>query len=164
MSFRVHSAVLSLAVATAGLIGCGDDHGHPHEDEKPKSAAAPATAGGAQPMVDDHDRTDSSIKHELGNITVAGYTFTVTQTSAITPGKEADITLVQTAGTGDPKAVRVWIGKESGEGSVKVRTHKHGSKMEAHVEVPDPLAADAKLWVEVETADTKKASSVAVKR
>jgi len=165
MSLNVHSVVLSFVVATAALVGCDrDDHGHPHDAPKPQSTTTPAVGGDAQPMADDHDNTGSSTQHKLGDVTVAGYTFTVTQTSAITPGKEADITLVQTAGTGEPKAVRIWIGNESGEGSVKVRTHKHGSKMEAHVEVPDPLAADAKLWVEVETADAKQASSVAIKR
>lgn len=119
----------------------------------PATAAALALAG-----------PSGGAKHELGSITVSGYTFTVTQESAVTPGKEADFSLVKTAGEGDPKAVRLWVGIESAEGSTKVRTHKHGDKMEAHVEVPDPIPAGAKLWVEVETAAGRKAASLDFKK
>jgi hypothetical protein len=163
--FQLYATVLSASLAVA-TFGC-EEHGHEHGPNGEHLDSAKTST--AKAMGNDHGHAHgpngehAPSKGELGKVTVSGFTFTVMQTSTLTPGKEADFALVM-SGEGEPKAVRLWIGKESGEGSVKVKTHKHGSKMEAHVEVPSPLPDDAKLWIEVETAEGRKAASVDLKR
>jgi hypothetical protein len=52
---------------------------------------------------------------------------------------------------------------ESGGGSTKGKAHKHDDKMEVHADVPDPIPADAKLWIEVETDAGKTKGSLTYK-
>jgi hypothetical protein len=147
------------------------DHGHDHGPGADHAHDAPASTKPAAldhghdhgPGADHAHGTPAAGTHDLGTVTVAEYALKVTQTSPVTAGKEADFALTLAGGTGEPKAIRLWIGVESAEGSTKVRTHKHGSKMEAHVEVPNPIPAGAKLWIEVETTEGRKAAAVAFK-
>ena len=97
----------------------------------------------------DHASTAPAAQ-SLGIVTVDGFEIEVIQTSAVEAGKEATYTL-KLKGDKEPKAIRIWIGIESAKGSAKGKAHKHGKKMEAHCDVPDPIPAGAKLWVEVET-------------
>jgi len=93
----------------------------------------------------DHAHTAPAAQ-SLGSVTVDGFEIEVIQTSAVEAGKEATYTL-KLRGDKEPKAIRIWIGIKSAKG----KAHKHGEKMEAHCDVPDPIPAGAKLWVEVET-------------
>ncbi len=51
-------------------------------------------------------------------------------------------------------AVRFWVGTEDAKGSVKARAEiedpKDPTRWHVHAEVPDPIPAGAKLWVEIE--------------
>jgi hypothetical protein len=168
----MHRVAIAAVAASASLVllGC-DDHGHPHDDPKPAADTAASTqpAGGGGHGHDhgpgaDHAHDAPATAHDLGAVTVAGYSLRIQQETAITPGKEADFAIAVSGGTGEPKAMRLWVGVESGAGSTKVRTHKHGDQMEAHVEVPSPLPEGAKLWVEVETDQGRATGSVDLKR
>lgn len=98
----------------------------------------------------------------LGELTVAGHTFTVTQFGDMTPGHEGAIDLEWPAGKQRPDTVRAWIGVESGEGSMKSRLAKEGDRVvHGHVDVPKTLAAGSRLWIEIEDGDQKGRAAVA---
>ncbi len=72
---------------------------------------------------------------------------------------------VDLAATLAPKvvAVRFWIGAQDAKGSVKAKAEienpKDPNRWHTHAEIPDPLPAGAKLWVEIE--DDKGATTLA---
>jgi len=106
----------------------------------------------------DHAHT-APVAQSLGSVTVDGFEIEMIQTSAVKAGEEATYTL-KLKGDKEPKAIRIWIGIDSAKGSAKGKAHKHGKKMEAHCDVPDPIPAGAKLWVEVETDAGKNKGSL----
>lgn len=52
---------------------------------------------------------------------------------------------------GDVKAVRMWVGPEDASGVMVVKTEPEFDYNHGHVEVPDPIPVDAKLWIEIES-------------
>ena len=54
---------------------------------------------------------------------------------------------------GDPAIVRAWIGDEAATDAFIAKAEFEVDHHCAHIEVPTPLPADAKLWVEIETAE-----------
>jgi hypothetical protein len=111
----------------------------------------------------DHDHsTAAPTTQSLGTVTIDGFEMEIIQDGKVEAGKEATFE-IRLTGDKEPKAIRVWIGIESGRGSAKGKAHKHDEKMEVHADVPDPIPADAKLWIEVETAAGKSKGSIAFK-
>lgn len=51
---------------------------------------------------------------------------------------------------GEVKAVRVWVGPEDPTGLLVVKTEIENDYNHGHLEIPKPLPADAKLWIEIE--------------
>lgn len=54
---------------------------------------------------------------------------------------------------GEPAIVRAWIGDEAATNVFIAKAEFEVDHHCAHIEVPDPIPADAKLWVEIETAE-----------
>lgn len=54
---------------------------------------------------------------------------------------------------GEVAAVREWVGPEDASGVVVVKTEIENDYHHGHVEMPEPLPADARLWIEIETPD-----------
>lgn len=52
---------------------------------------------------------------------------------------------------GEVKAVRMWVGPEDASGVMVVKTEIENDYNHGHVEVPSPVPADAKLWIEIES-------------
>jgi hypothetical protein len=90
----------------------------------------------------------------LGTVKIGDYEVEAFQEGKVTAGKEATFQL-KLKGPGEPDAIRVWIGIESGRGSAKGKAHKHGQTIEAHCDVPNPIPENAQLWIELDTAGTK---------
>ena len=59
-------------------------------------------------------------------------------------------------GVGNAVAVRFWIGTEDAKGSIKAKADIEDGKWHTHAEVPVPLPAEGKLWVEIEDKEGKK--------
>jgi len=57
---------------------------------------------------------------------------------------------------GEPAAVRAWVGDENADGVVVTLAEFEVDHHCAHIEVPTPLPADAKLWVEIESPDGER--------
>jgi hypothetical protein len=100
----------------------------------------------------------------LGEVKVGAYTFSVFQVTEIEAGKEGDFDLDFAPGQELPAIVRAWIGAESGQGAMKVRFEKESAtRLHGHPEVPDPIPAGGKLWIEVETPAGTHKGSVALR-
>jgi hypothetical protein len=137
-----HSLPISLAAALA-IVGCKDE---PQTGGGDKGAAPAATA-----PVGGHAKAGA--KQVLGNKSAGGYELKGFQSGPI---EEGDLDLVIT-GAGKPKAVRFWVGVESGHGSVKALAEEETpGNWHVHPEVPKPLPPDAKFWAEVEPPTGEK--------
>lgn len=94
-------------------------------------------------------------KHEhgdekaLGEVTLNGVAFTVALVGKVTPGQEVEIVL-KSKGALPKTPVRGWIGIESAKGSAKGKAHDEDGGLCIHAEVPNPLPAEAKVWVEID--------------
>ena len=52
---------------------------------------------------------------------------------------------------GEVAAVREWVGPEDASGVMVVKTEIERDYHHGHVEMPSPIPADARLWIEIET-------------
>lgn len=69
-------------------------------------------------------------------------------------GKPLDVDLVLKPAATAPKAVRLWIGAANAKGSVKVKAEPEAPGAYCvGVDVPNPLPADAQLWIAIEASD-----------
>ena len=151
-----------MVLALVPLIGC--------EDKKP---ATTQPAAQKTPKSDGHDHDHANDKDhkdgdhhdshggafiELGEQTIGAFTVKVTRDDGpIVPGKDAPIDVTVTPPTGGATkviAVRFWVGTQDGKGSIKakgdIEDHKEPSRYHTHAEIPNPIPADSKLWVEIE--------------
>lgn len=121
------------------------DHAHgPDGEHAPANATHAAGHGGAVIA--------------LGTGTAGPFGLMATRDQgAIDAGKDApiDVTVVPAAGsTAKAVAVRFWIGTQDAKGSVKakaaVENPAEPNHWHTHTEIPSPLPAEAKLWVEIE--------------
>jgi hypothetical protein len=149
-------AVLAAASFAVALPGCGDskpagtakataadDHGHDHgaggHDHAP---AKPAPAAG-----DDHGH---GAVVQLGEQQVAGFAVRASRDGAIAGATDAPIDVWITGGTGKVVAVRFWVGTQDAKGSVKAKAELEKDNWHTHAELPSPMPAESKLWVEFE--------------
>ncbi len=110
------------------------------------------TAGTSLIAADEHDHGKAV---EVGEVTLGTTKVEVQMGGAATPGKEVHIDLHLAPPTPAPKAVRVWIGIDSGRGSEKAKAEAeaaHPGGYEAHVDVPNPLPEGSKIWISIEPA------------
>jgi hypothetical protein len=129
----MNRTLLSTAIlaALAFPVVAAEEHGHDH--------AGHDHAG--------HDHGTAAV-HEakaisLGKVTIANATIEVSRDGEITAGKTIELHVALTTDKLAPKAVRLWIGMDSGKGSVKAKADMHGNHGHAQVEVPDPLPEGA---------------------
>jgi hypothetical protein len=157
---RVNRSLVVLATAAALMAGCKDD-------TKPQSPAG-AQGGGATtaaapaapaPTPAKHDKDEHEKMIPIGEATAGGMKFAAAREETVKEGGEAAFDLVVTGypAGGKPKAVRFWVGLESGDGSVKAKAEEETpDHWHVHVEVPKPIPAGSKFWAEVEPATGAK--------
>lgn len=135
MNLKLTTLLLTAALAAS----CGSETTGPADSGNNDS-------GGYESGGDDHGEG-----HELGDLTVGPFEMTVTQFGGIEAGAEGAFDVQFPKGSTRPDVARAWIGIESGVGSRKARLMKEpGNKLHGHVEVPDPIPADSKLWIEID--------------
>ncbi len=141
------AALVGVAAVTAGC-----------KEESKTAGPVPSTQSGTAaevPKAAGHNRI------ALGETTVGSLKLVATMDEPVKAagGGEGAFDLVITGGK--PKAVRFWVGNESGDGSVKAKAEEETTdNWHTHAEVPDPLPPGSKFWVEVEpqTGEMFKAS------
>lgn len=145
---------LTGAVSAALLLAaCGehgpDGHSHGSKDHDHPHPHPHAENGGA--MTDPHGE-----KIVIGTATLGAWELSPHRFNAIVPGADLEAGVDLSPAEPAPQALRIWIGDESGRGSIKAKADPiNGSPgtWHAHVTVPDPIASGAQYWVELETAD-----------
>ncbi len=115
---------------------------------EPAGGAAPATANAVVPPTVD----------------IGAWKVAVTIPKPHVAGKKLDVDLTLTPATPAPKAVRLWVGKADARGSTKVKAEPEAPGAYCvGVDVPDPIPAEAKVWIALEAADgTISKNSVAL--
>lgn len=162
---RSASAVLA---SIAFLVGCDGgakpqqpaskaaaqdhDHGHDHAAgaDHAHDAKAPAAAAAAEA---DHGHGATT---QLGEQQVAGFTVRASRDGAIAGVPDAPIDVWITGGTGRVTAVRFWIGTQDAKGSVKAKAEIEKDNWHTHAELPSPMPAGSKLWVEFDAEGSAK--------
>jgi hypothetical protein len=152
----VSASMLTLLV---GLAGCdkkaqapaSDGHTHSEGDGHDHGTSVPGKTADSHDDGHGHGETV-----QLGEQTVDGMTVKASRDGAITAGKDAAIDVWVTGGTGKVAAVRFWIGTQDAKGSMKAKAELEKDNWHTHAEVPAPLPAGSKLWVEVELESGSK--------
>ena len=121
----------------------------------PAIAAPVGTAPADKPKEEEH----KGEKRDLGKQRIGDYTVQVTQVGDVKPGEEAIFILAVSGGAAKPKAIRGWVGVESGERSIRSKAEDEEKEYHLHHPVSKPLPANSKLWIEVESSTGKKKSS-----
>lgn len=57
---------------------------------------------------------------------------------------------------GEVAAVREWVGPEDASGVVVVKTEIENDYHHGHIDMPDPVPSDARLWIEIETPEGER--------
>lgn len=101
---------------------------------------------------------------DLGTKKVGEFEVQVSLAGEAKPGEEA-VFIVKPKGTAEPKAVRAWVGAESGQGSIKTKAEEEKEgEWHAHHKVSKPMPANSKVWVELETVSGKQRASFDMKK
>ena len=124
---------------------------HTHDDGTVHTDAPAATGHHGKPI-------------ELGTATAGAFSLRAARDEgAIKAGGDAPIDVWVTGGTAKVVGVRFWIGTEDARGSMKAKAEiefpAEPNHWHTHAEIPDPIPAGSKLWVEVE--DDKGGRSLA---
>ncbi len=139
------SKLVALIGALAGVIsviGCGKTPSSP-AGQSP-TATAGSSGGGHHGKV-----------IELGTASAGAYSLRASRDEGeIKPGGDAPIDVWVTGGAVKVAGVRFWIGGADAKGAIKARAEieipAEPNHWHTHAEVPDPLPAGGKLWVEIE--------------
>ena len=132
-----------------------------------QKAPAPAEPKAQQnKKADCHDEHDHGAGPpiELGVATAAGFTIKAARDNfPIKPACDAPTDVWITGGSAKVKAVRFWIGTEDAKGSIKalaeIENPAEPNHWHTHAEIPDPIPAGSKLWVEVEAEGGAKGTA-----
>ena len=142
-------ATLFLAVA---LFGCekAPEKPAPKEDRTPAASNPPATA---KPASDHGGEVIALGTSKLGAFEVRASRDKV----EFKAGGDSPIDVWIDGGVGKGvTAVRFWIGTEDAKGSIKAKADIEDGKWHTHVEIPSPLPAGGRLWVEIDEVGGKK--------
>ena len=172
-----HTLALTVAVALAIVVlpGCNketpsstggssakkDADIHTHDDGTVHSDHDDATASGGA--------GHGGAIIELGSATIGAFPVRASRDQGeIKAGGDAPIDVWLTGGDlSSVTAVRFWIGTESGAESVKAKADieipAEPNHWHTHAEVPSPIPAGSKLWVEIESAGQKQIGSFELK-
>lgn len=132
------------------LVACDAKHDHDHG-----KGSKPHADGG-------HEESGHGASHPLGKLTAFDREFSIVQMGEITAGEEGAIELEFASGKDRLTTVRAWIGVESGEGSAKAKLDLEGTaNMHGHIDVPNPIPADSKLWFSFELDGKQQTHAIA---
>jgi hypothetical protein len=140
---------LSIAALVALLGGC----------EKKSEPTKPSVGTSVATQHAEHGHSHGSTT-QLGEQTVGGFIVRASRDGDIKAGSDAAIDVWVTGskegGTANVSAVRFWIGTQDGKGSVKAKAAIEKDNWHTHAEIPNPMPAESKLWVEIESDKGEK--------
>ena len=156
---------VGLLFAIAMLVGC---------EKKAETPSGSKTTESPKPTTAKPEAPAPAASHhgaiiELGNATIGTFSVRASRDQGeIKPGGDAPIDVWVTASSVKVVAVRFWIGTQDAKGSIKAKADiedpKEPNHWHTHAEVPNPMPAESKLWVEIEAeGGTKTAGSFDLK-
>lgn len=132
----------------------GEGHGHKEGDGHDHAKPAAGNAGG------DHGHGEGGA---IGTVTIGVWTVKVS--GEVKAGSEAHLDIELSGSTAKAAVVRVWIGSQDGKGVMKQKADGDGKDYHAHADVPNPIPADAKLWIEIDDGKGgKSVGGIAIKK
>jgi hypothetical protein len=147
------AAVSFYAVAMLPLAGCeGDKSAAPaaaHDHDHDHAAAGHDHAAASQDPTKPNDGHEHGTTTELGEQEAGGFKVKASRDGSVKAGVDAAIDVWVNGGKAG-NAVRFWIGTEDAKGSIKTKAEVEVDHWHTHAEVPNPLPAGSKLWVEVD--------------
>jgi hypothetical protein len=149
-----------LALLLPSVLACSREEPKPTVPGTPEAPAAVAAKGG-------HHATIALGEGVAGPFRVEASR----DEGEVVAGGEVPIDVWVRDAAGKPgkvDAVRFWIGAADGTGSVKARAEiedkDEPERFHTHAEAPDPLAADARLHVEIEAGGVAHVASFDLRR
>lgn len=149
MNLRYTVLASTLVTCAVLVAGCGKDSGTSQTSNAPAKNPTPAPA-----------HSDTAAGHagkivELGTAAIGPFSIRASRDEGqIKAGGDAPIDVWLTGSVAKVVAVRFWIGTESADGSVKAKADiedpAQPNHWHTHAEVPNPMPAGSKLWVEIE--------------
>ena len=140
-----NTTIILIFTLSFSFVGCSSEA--PQTPPTPKTPETPAPGVGST-----EESISTGTTEHSKTITVAGNIFRILVKGLIAPNAVLDVSIVQSRGT-PATAIRVWVGDESGVGSMKTKVHSHGARSHAHAQAPAKLPANSALWIEVQNAD-----------
>ncbi len=131
--------------AASSTAGKAEDHGHDHGDHD-HADHDHADHDHASEGMSGHSHGETT---ELGEQELGGYKIKAARDGDVKAGGDVPIDVWVTGGA-KIASVRFWIGTEDAKGSLKAKAELETDNWHVHAEVPNPLPADSKLWVEIE--------------
>lgn len=116
-------------------------------------SAEKPTKPAANNKTTDQQGDDHGTRYPLAEIKLEEFdrTVKITQLGEVEAGTEGAVEVEFDSSRERISTIRAWVGIESGVGSMKGKMEIEGdNKMHGHVEIPDPIPADSKLWMEIE--------------
>ncbi len=136
---------MASTVVALGVAGC---------EKKPAPVTPPKSDGHTHAdgtkHADDAKHDDHDTVASLGKVTASGYDVEALCGGEVKAGNELHVTVKIGGGASKVVAVRVWVGVEDAAGSTKSKAEAEEAGHHAHADVPDPVPAGSKLWVEFE--------------
>jgi hypothetical protein len=153
MKHLIFSGLVGLSVLS---LGCDDSSSHSHDasggHSNANTASSAAPTGAATTAAAGHHN-----RLPLGEKTVGNLKFVATMDAPVKAAGGGDGAFDVVITGGKPKAVRFWVGTEDAKGSVKAKAEEETTdNWHTHAEVPSPLPAGSKFWVEVEPPTGEK--------
>ena len=123
-------------------------------DDKEAPAAPSASAPKKHDCEEEHGHP-AGPPIELGTSACGAFTVKAARDHfPMKPGCDSPIDVWLSGGSAKVVAVRFWVGLEDAKGSIKARAAIENpaepNHWHAHAEIPDPIPAGSKIWVEVE--------------
>jgi len=131
----------TIIAAGAFVAGCGAP-----EPAGPVNSEPPAT-----PDVSSSEATSEKKMTDLAPITIGPYTVQPMYEEELSDGHFN----LKISG-GEVAAVREWVGPEDASGVMVAKTEIERDYYHGHVEMPNAIPADARLWIEIETTDGQR--------
>lgn len=144
-----------MVVGLLTLVGCDNSGGDGSATTAAPSAnaTAPTEEGGVNEAMAEASGHDHSTATTLGPLEIEGQSVTVKVHGGMHAGETGHMDVI-VEGDKTPATVRLWVGDKEAVGIRKGKAQSTGpNKFHGHTANPDPIPADAKLWVEVENED-----------
>lgn len=132
------------------LIACG---GKEETTNTPASTPQPEPTVATTPP--SHGQNHGSQQTISESMSIAGVTININMKGTLRPNSEYQGVITLVSGK-QGATIRLWIGDESGAGSMKYKANGHGDHYHATAVVPKEINAKTAMWIEVQSVSSER--------